>query len=96
MQAIAQRMLHSEQGVPIKSYKRRLISAIPSAFTGELTHTHTHMHTSLHLSLLCAHSLSSLYLLHFELVCSHEGLRVSPGVSQLFPNTQAPIWWSGL
>ncbi|CAI8049646.1 Regulator of G-protein signaling egl-10 [Geodia barretti] len=34
MQAIAQRMLHSEQGVPIKSYKRRLISAIPSAFTG--------------------------------------------------------------
>lgn len=34
MQAIVQKMLHSEHGVPIKSYKRRLISAIPCAFTG--------------------------------------------------------------
>lgn len=34
MQAVVQKMLHSEHGVPIRSYKRRLISAIPSAFTG--------------------------------------------------------------
>ena len=35
MQAVVQKMLHSESGVPIRSHKRRLISAIPSAFTGE-------------------------------------------------------------
>lgn len=34
MQGVVQQMLHSENGVPIKSHKRRLISAIPSAFTG--------------------------------------------------------------
>ena len=34
MQAVVQKMLHSETGVPIRSHKRRLISAIPSAFTG--------------------------------------------------------------
>lgn len=35
MQAVVQRMLHSDDGVPIRSHKRRLISAIPSAFTGK-------------------------------------------------------------
>ena len=34
MQSLVQQMLHSDHGVPIKSHKRRLISAIPSAFTG--------------------------------------------------------------
>ena len=38
MQALVQKMLHSEYGVPIRSHKRRLISAIPSAFTGEEEH----------------------------------------------------------
>lgn len=34
MQGVIQKMLHSEHGVPIRSHKRRLISAVPSAFTG--------------------------------------------------------------
>ncbi|XP_064406402.1 regulator of G-protein signaling 7-like [Halichondria panicea] len=34
MQGVIQKMLHSEHGVPIRSHTRRLISAIPSAFTG--------------------------------------------------------------
>lgn len=34
IQTIVQKMLHSDHGVPIRSHKRRLISAIPSAFTG--------------------------------------------------------------
>jgi len=38
MQAFVQQMLHSEHGVPIRSHKRRLISAIPSVFTGNYHH----------------------------------------------------------
>lgn len=38
MQGVIQKMLHSDHGVPIRSHKRRLISAIPSAFTGTYVH----------------------------------------------------------
>lgn len=37
IQTIVQKMLHSDHGVPIRSHKRRLISAIPSAFTGRVS-----------------------------------------------------------
>lgn len=34
MQCLVQEMLHSEMGVPVRSHRNRLLSAVPSVFTG--------------------------------------------------------------
>ena len=35
MQALVQMMLHSESGVRIRSHRNKLLTAVPSVFTGK-------------------------------------------------------------